>query len=371
MTIILLEGKDEESKSIARDFLMNILHLEVPSLSEQILIALVMRLNGDKHFSASMNYFTALAKAFDYFLNQSCASLILGYNTTRGPAKSIDECEQLRDMQVKPVSKGIELGDTVQILLDDVWIDGVIVQHNSISGDILVEHVGTTTVTSFNTNSVDFESNFKGTSSVEPVVKHITATRQLNDFSIVIPSSKQDTRDEIFSAIFGDYFDDNVSSPLSSAAGKFPKCCRGHVCEIVSQAKNSEASNDVDDEQDKTSPVCDSCKLSMNATSWNGSFLWRGWQCNFDNCNHSICLNCFPECDGGPFSVCFVGNSPGASALVYHSQSALLLKDVIGVVCDGSVIEVYDCVNSSVYRLANGMGNTFECQVLIYLRNFD
>ena len=366
MTIILLEGKDEESRSIARDFLMNILSLDVPSLSEQILIALVKKLNDEKHFSASMNYFTALSKAFDYFLNQSCASLILGCNSTRDPAKIIDGGEQLRSMQVKPVVKCIELGDTVQIFLDGVWIDGTIVQYNSMSGDILVEHVGTTTVTSFNANNIDFESNLKRASLVEPpAIKHIATTKKGNDFSIVIPSNKQDTRDEIFSAIFGDYFDDSVSSPLSSAAGKFPKCSRGHVCELVSQAKNSEASDDGDDEQERISPVCDSCKLSMNATSWNGSLLWRGWQCHFDNCNHSICLNCFPECDGGPVSMCFVGNSPGASALVYHSQSALLLKDVIGVVCDGSVIEVYDCMNSSVYRLANGMGTNFVYYILL------
>ena len=335
---------------------MSILCLEIPSLSEQILAALVKKLTDDKHFSASMNYFAALSKSFDYFLAQSCASLIIGCNITRRTSKITDKDGDLRDLQVKPL-KVIELGDAVEILKDGMWIDGIIVQYNSISGDILVEHTGVTTVTLLNANSDEFKSSFRWKSSVDPPV--IIAPRRGNDFTIAIPSSKQDTRDEIFSAIFGDYFDDTVASPLTSAAGKFPKCGRGHVCELVNQVKNSDAPSDGDDEQEKSASVCDCCKLSMNASSWNGPLLWRGWQCNVDNCDYNICMNCFPECDGGPFSICFVGNLPSASALVYHNQSALLLKDAIGVVSDGSVIEVYDCINSAAYRLANGMGDLY------------
>jgi hypothetical protein len=51
-----------------------------------------------------------------------------------------------------------------------------------------------------------------------------------------------------------------------------------------------------------------------------------------------------------------VGNSNSATALVYHNQSALFLKEIVGTVADGSVIEVYACKDAAVYRLANGLG---------------
>lgn len=358
----MLEGRDDNSKSAARDFLIDILNLEIPSLCNQILLAMTSKLRVDKHFLPSLSFFAILAKSYDFFLNKSTACLVISSRRQQELAES-SRIGTKRMSNFQP----IELGHQVQILIDGKWTEGSIVKYNSLTGDILVEHESTATVSTLNTRNLDFAnfrlfpdaaSNSANSTENDSSQSMHSNNSSSNEFNIVIPSFKQETKSQIFAAIFGDYFDDDTaSSPLLSAAGKVPKCSKGHCCEMVDDLKSIPGdSAEGDGEREKIWPICDGCKLSMSATNWNGSSIWRGWQCRLEDCNYNLCLNCFPEADGGPMSICFVGNSTSASALVYHSKSALLLTEVVGTVTDGSVIEVYDCINSSVYRLTNGMG---------------
>eukprot|EP00981_Chlorochromonas_danica_P000629 scaffold143_cov173-Ochromonas_danica.AAC.5 len=234
------------------------------------------------------------------------------------------------------------LGDIVEVLVDNEWRRALVVRVNAVkkecsveyvfdneeneggneemASDIIVVPLDESSIREAKTTSTDDVTREKteiGTSTTPPVFSEL-----LNQFDQVV---------KIASIVY--HTNEFHGSPLDDNEKEKWSCPAGHECSIFLCANNA--------------PTCNKCRRTSNVGQDDEAGYIYYWRC--DCCNYSICRSCVPQTPR-PFmkTVCLTG----AAEKIYATPSSRAA--VLGEVNPGCTIDIIDYHDGSFYKLAEG-----------------
>ncbi|RYH32038.1 SH3 domain-containing protein [archaeon] len=343
IALSLTERKEVQYALTGRDILKEGMKNSV-LLNNQVTKTILRDLEHSKDFHAAGLKFDLLIDGLDVFMDHSVTGLVSKLAHSSSSGQKEESAENVKNFIPN-------LGDNVEILLEDKWTAAVVVRINSQTQECTVEYNELGDGSSVSTTVLKIILLKSGLiRKLVSIVALSSTTREQTDnaSSTELPNPPAYSLTELIhqfdqvNKITSLLYEGHAYSKLLPSAQQPPKvyCSHKHACQLVvscnkthcSKCRSSGEEDDViDDEGD------DMC-------------VFYSWHCSV--CNDSICSECNPpKRPACARTLCLMGE---ASEKIRSAPTTSSL--IVSELSPGSVIDVLDSPDSDYYQLADTMG---------------